>query len=58
MPAERLGLWDRGLIRPGMVADLVAFDLDTVEDKATYADPHRYPNGIMWVIVSLSLIHI
>lgn len=52
MPAERLGLWDRGLIRPGMVADLVAFDLDTVEDKATYADPHRYPNGIMWVIVS------
>ena len=52
MPAERLGIWDRGLIRPGMIADLVAFDPDTVEDTATYTDPHRYPNGIMWVIVS------
>lgn len=52
LPARRLGLWNRGLIRPGMVADLVAFDPDTVEDRATYTDPHRYPVGIIWVIVS------
>jgi N-acyl-D-amino-acid deacylase len=52
MPAGRLGIWDRGLIRPGMVADLVAFDPDTVEDTATYTDPHKYPNGIIWVMVS------
>ncbi len=51
LPAGRIGLWDRGLIRPGMVADLVAFDLDEVGDTATYTDPHRYPNGIIWVIV-------
>ena len=51
LPAERLGIWDRGLIRPGMVADLVAFDPDTVEDTATYMDPHRYPNGIIWVMI-------
>jgi N-acyl-D-amino-acid deacylase len=52
LPARRLGLWSRGLIRPGMVADLVAFDPDRVEDRATYTDPHRYPVGIIWVIVS------
>ncbi|HXL03278.1 MAG TPA: D-aminoacylase [Bacillota bacterium] len=52
LPAGRLGILDRGLICPGTVADLVAFDPDTVEDIATYTDPHRYPLGIMWVIVS------
>ena len=51
LPAQRLGIMDRGLIRPGMIADLVAFNPETVSDTATYTDPHRYPDGIIWVIV-------
>ncbi|MFC1660036.1 amidohydrolase family protein [Gemmatimonadota bacterium] len=52
MPAKKLRLEDRGLIRPGGFADLVAFDPTTVEDTATFTDPHRYPEGIETVIVN------
>lgn len=52
LPASRIGLPDRGIIRPGMIADLVLFDPDKVADMATYADPHRYPMGIDWVFVA------
>ncbi len=52
LPAQRVGLLDRGLVRPGMAADLVVFDPNTVTDTATYPDPHRYPVGIDWVFVS------
>ena len=50
-PAQRLGLLDRGLVRPGMVADLVAFDPDRVRDTSTYEDPRRAPEGIphVWI---------
>jgi N-acyl-D-amino-acid deacylase len=49
--ADRLGLRDRGLLRAGMMADVVAFDPDTVRDIATYDDPHRLSIGIhhVWV---------
>jgi N-acyl-D-amino-acid deacylase len=43
LPASRLSLRDRGAVREGALADLVAFDLATVADTAAYAEPHRYP---------------
>ena len=51
-PAQRFGLLDRGLLRPGMWADVVVFDPDTVIDRATYQDPHQYPEGIEYVLVN------
>ena len=52
MPAAKLGLDGRGVIRTGAFADLVAFDPSTVEDGATFDSPHRYPIGIPLVIVN------
>lgn len=51
-PAQKLRLWDRGLVREGMWADLVVFDPETVIDKATFTDPHRFPEGIHHVLVN------
>jgi N-acyl-D-amino-acid deacylase len=52
LPARRLGLRDRGMIRVGAKADLVVLDPRTVGDLATYEDPHRYPRGIEHVLVN------
>lgn len=52
MPAARLGLKDRGLIRKGMAADLVLFDKNTVVDNATFADPQSLSAGIKSVFVN------
>lgn len=51
LPAGRLGLTDRGLVRPGFAADLVLFDPETVIDLADYADPHRYATGVVHLLV-------
>ena len=56
MPAARLGLRDRGLLRPGFAADLAVFDPAAVRDEATFADPHRYPAGIPYVIVNGTVV--
>jgi N-acyl-D-aspartate/D-glutamate deacylase len=52
VPAARLGLRDRGVLREGAFADVVAFDPDTVADAATYEQPSRHPVGIEHVIVN------
>lgn len=50
-PAQRLGLQNRGLIREGMIADLVIFNPDSIIDKGTYTEPNQYPGGIEFVLV-------
>jgi N-acyl-D-amino-acid deacylase len=50
LPAQRLGFSDRGLLRPGMTADVVCVDPASVRDVATYEDPRRLPEGIPYVI--------
>lgn len=52
MPAKRLGLTDRGVLKPGAMADVVVFDAATVKDAATFTEPHQYPVGIETVIVN------
>jgi N-acyl-D-amino-acid deacylase len=52
LSAAKIGLQDRGMVRPGQFADLVIFDKDKVIDKATYLDPFQYPEGIDIVIVN------
>lgn len=56
LPARKMGLWNRGLVRVGNWADLVIFDEDKVEDKATYMNPHQYPKGIEYVIVNGKIV--
>ncbi len=52
VPAARLGLRDRGVVREGAFADLVVFDPATVADRATYETPALHPTGIDAVIVN------
>jgi dihydroorotase/N-acyl-D-amino-acid deacylase len=51
-PAARLKIWDRGLLRPGMKADIVIFDPATVADRAQYDKPHQYSTGFRDVLVN------
>jgi N-acyl-D-amino-acid deacylase len=52
LPATRLKLYDRGLLRPGMKADVVVFDAETVADKAEFAKPHQYAAGFQDVVIN------
>ncbi|HDD69407.1 MAG TPA: D-aminoacylase, partial [Candidatus Korarchaeota archaeon] len=56
LPASKLGFKDRGIIREGMAADIVVFDPEKVIDRATYMNPHQFPEGIEYVIVNGELV--
>ena len=56
LAADRLRLADRGRVAPGMAADLVVFDPNSVIDTATFEDPRRFPSGINWVIVNGTVV--
>lgn len=51
LPALLMGMRDRGMVREGFQADLVILDLETLQDEATFFEPHRYPSGIQEVLV-------
>lgn len=55
-PAQRLGLADRGVLRPGMKADVVIFDAATVADRAVFGSPHQYAVGFTHVLVNGELV--
>ncbi|MCB0283298.1 MAG: D-aminoacylase [Calditrichaeota bacterium] len=52
MPADQIGLHDRGRIAKGMKADLVLFDFGKVNDTATFTEPHQYATGFEFVFVN------
>lgn len=52
MPAARMGLSDRGVLREGAFADVAVFDPATVADRSTFQAPHQYPAGIPYVVVN------
>ena len=56
LPATRMKIWDRGLVRPGFMADLVAFNPSTVRDHSTFADPKQYSEGMQYVMVNGELV--
>ena len=56
-PAARVGFSDRGVLRPGMKADLAIFDPASVRDMATYEKPHQYAEGFAYVIVNGQIVY-
>ena len=55
-PAQRLGLLDRGILRPGMKADIAGFDPAKVRDMATFDKPHAYAEGFSYIIVNGQIV--
>jgi len=51
-PAMRLGLKNRGILKEGNYADIVVFNPEKIQDRATYENPNQYPEGIEYVIIN------
>jgi N-acyl-D-aspartate/D-glutamate deacylase len=56
LPARRVGLYERGILRPGMFADIAVFDPEQIRDLATFENPTRYSEGVDYVIVNGRLV--
>lgn len=56
MPAGKMGIKGRGLLKEGFFADIVIFNPETIKDKATFDEPHQYPEGIEYVIVNGKIV--
>jgi len=52
LPAQRMRLGDRGVLKVGMWADVVVFDPDSIRDRATFANPNQLSEGMQWVLVN------
>jgi N-acyl-D-aspartate/D-glutamate deacylase len=55
-PAQRVGLLDRGVLRPGMKADIAVWDAATIADRATFEQPHQYAAGVHAVVVNGQIV--
>jgi len=54
--AAKVRIYDRGLLRPGMCADVTVFNPDTIIDRATFERPHQYATGVEYVIVNGTVV--
>jgi len=56
LPAQVLRIRDRGVLKRGMYADIAVFDFESFRDRATFADPHQYGQGLRYVIVNGEIV--
>jgi len=52
LPAQKFNFTDRGLLKPGMKADILVFDAETIQDLSTFEKPHAYSQGMEYVLVN------
>jgi N-acyl-D-amino-acid deacylase len=52
LPAQKFNFTDRGLLKPGMKADVLVFDAETIRDVSTFEKPHAYSQGMEYVLVN------
>ena len=55
LPAQKFHLTGRGLLQPGMYADIAVFDANTVKDESTFEHPHAYSTGFKYILVNGAL---